>query len=611
MNALMMGCAIGWLPVAVYFMSGEEDQVECLKCNLIASFSQLGKVAFAIPGGMLVDKYGRKKATIGVALLNFISWMGISLWTEPAVNYVGQFILGATQALTQEACLIIVGETASPSIRGQLSTVYQIFLTIGVLIPALLALILSSYEMINWIITFFSFITLLSMSIASETPSFLISQSNSNQARKHLLELRQGYPIEITNTEFENLKKYIENDKACKSQLDWWKFLKMKSTWQPLSVCILIKFFTAGTGRNIFTTFVTSIFSSNGSVSRKLYPLIMEVIILLINVITPFYIDTFPRRTLFIFGAISISISNAFSAIMNYFFVKSNDAIFNWLFLLGNFSYLLLYNGTVQPISSVIKTELFPRAVKGLGGSLSIISQAISTIILYQIYYFIDKYLELYCLYAVLTIYSVILYFIVYFFLPESRGSTLADIQSKFQNGSISYVAVESEINENTSFMSKMFVNTKKNISLPSKLKPEKETAATNVNISLQPKCALDNNLITVDTTDGFPNAGAATSTPIPPIENYKLVDDINVADDISTDSDAEYSNLSQIEEFNDYQHVKELPNLLKRVADLEAALKLALKQLSDLEKKIDPTPEHIFPNVIIRNPNQEIEVVT
>ena len=91
MNALMMGCAIGWLPTAIYFLSGgEEEPVECSECNLIASFSQLGKLVFAIPGGMIVDKYGRKKVTIGVALLNFFSWMGISLWAMPAVNYVGQ-----------------------------------------------------------------------------------------------------------------------------------------------------------------------------------------------------------------------------------------------------------------------------------------------------------------------------------------------------------------------------------------------------------------------------------------------------------------------------------------------------------------------------------------
>ncbi|XP_065208866.1 putative metabolite transport protein YncC isoform X2 [Planococcus citri] len=450
MNALMMGCVIGWLPVAIYFINGDGEISSCSECNLMATFGQLGKVAFAIPGGMIVDRYGRRKVTIGIALLNFSTWMGISLWTTPVVNYVGQFILGASQALTQEACLIIIGETASPSIRGQLSSVYQISLSIGVILPAVFGIILPSYTMINWIITLCSFITLLSTYITSETPSYLISKSKSNQARIHLSRLRRGYSFEKRNTEFESLQKYIEDEKALKKQLDWWEFLKMKSTWQPLLICVSIKFFTAGTGRNLFTTFVTNIYTSD-ELPKKYYPLIMQIIMLLINVITTFYIDRFPRRTLFVFGAISISVSNAFSAIMNYFYVTSNNAIFNWLFLLGNFSYLVFCNGTVQPINSIIRAELFPHVVKGFGGSLSIISQSISTIISFQIYYVIDEYSHLYALYAVLTLYSVILYIIVHLFLPESRGSTLADIQSKFQKNLTPYDDVaEFKINESS-----------------------------------------------------------------------------------------------------------------------------------------------------------------
>ncbi|XP_065208857.1 uncharacterized protein LOC135837490 isoform X2 [Planococcus citri] len=446
MNALMMGCAIGWLPTAIYFLSGgEEEPVECSECNLIASFSQLGKLVFAIPGGMIVDKYGRKKVTIGVALLNFFSWMGISLWAMPAVNYVGQFTLGLSQALTQEGCLIIIGETASPIIRGQLSTLYLFFLALGALLPPIFGVIFSSYNIINWTVTFFSFIALLSMAIASETPSFLISESKLTQARKHLSDLRQGCSEDETNSEFESLRKYIEDEKARQNQLDWWKFLKLKSTWQPLLICILIKFFTAGTGRNLLTTYVTTIYSSNDFISKKYYPLIMQIIILLINIITNFYVEKFSRRTLFLFGAISITISNTFSAIMSYFYIKSNDSIYNWLFLMGNVLYLLFFNGTVQPSNSIIRTELFPQAVKGFGGSLSIISQAISTIISYQIYLTIDKYLELYYLYIVLAAHSIMLYIIVYIFLPESRGSSLVDIQSKFQKDSIPYDTMTSD----------------------------------------------------------------------------------------------------------------------------------------------------------------------
>lgn len=282
-------------------------------------------------------------------------------------------------------------------------------------------------------ITLFSLITLLSMIIATETPSFLISISKFDQARENLQKVRQGCPINETETEFEALKQYIEDEKTSKDQLNWLSFIKLKSTRGPLLASVLIKFFTTGTGRNLITTYVTTIFPANEFVPKKYYPLIMQVIILFINIGTTFYIEKFPRRSIFIFGAIAITISNSLAALFDYFHVESRIETFKWLFVLGNVSYLIFFNGMVQPINSTIKSELFPQAIKGLGGSLTILSQAASTLISYQLYHFINKYLYLYDMYVVLAINSLILCVIVYFMLPESRGSSLVDVQRQYQ----------------------------------------------------------------------------------------------------------------------------------------------------------------------------------
>ncbi|XP_065217976.1 uncharacterized protein LOC135843866 isoform X2 [Planococcus citri] len=434
MNVLMMGCAIGWLPNAIYFlMHGDEVHATFSQCDLIASLSQLGKLVFAIPGGLVVDKYGRKKVIIGVAFLNFFSWLGLSSSTSLIAIYVGQFALGAGQALTQEAYSIAIGETASPAIRGQLSSVSQIFLTIGVILPAVISVIFSSYKILAWIVTLLSFLSLLSMVMVSETPNFLISTSKFDQAREKLEILRRGCPVDEIDSEFEDLKKYIENENARRDQLNWLTFLKLKSTRGPILTAILIKFFTTGTGRSLITTYVTTIYPANEFVPKKYYPLIMQIIILLINVFTAFYIEKFPRRAIIIFGAIAITYSNSFSALVNYIHSKNQSEIFNGLFLLGNVLYLIFFNGMVQPINSTIKTELFPQAVKGFGGSVTIVSQAVSTLISYQTYYFITKYFYLYDMYVVLAINSLVLAAIVYFLLPESRGSTLVDVQMNFQ----------------------------------------------------------------------------------------------------------------------------------------------------------------------------------
>lgn len=83
-------------------------------------------------------------------------------------------------------------------------------------------------------------------------------------------------------------------------------------------------------------------------------------------------------------------------------------------------------------MNNAVKSELFPQAVKGFCGSLVSIGQASSAIVLYQLYNLIRDYFHIYLIYVVFSINSFILCLIIYFMLPEGRGTSLADLQMKF-----------------------------------------------------------------------------------------------------------------------------------------------------------------------------------
>ena len=86
-----MGCASGWLPNAIYFLlAGKEVHATTSQTILIVSFYQFGKIIFAIPAGILADRYGRKKIILSVAFLAFVISSVLSWDTSLHIIYIGR-----------------------------------------------------------------------------------------------------------------------------------------------------------------------------------------------------------------------------------------------------------------------------------------------------------------------------------------------------------------------------------------------------------------------------------------------------------------------------------------------------------------------------------------
>lgn len=88
-NLFMSGCADGWLSNAIYFFqNGSEISATVEECAFIASFSETGRVIFAIPGAILVEKFGRKKVITSAGTAYVVSWVTISLNSSLNVIYI-------------------------------------------------------------------------------------------------------------------------------------------------------------------------------------------------------------------------------------------------------------------------------------------------------------------------------------------------------------------------------------------------------------------------------------------------------------------------------------------------------------------------------------------
>lgn len=109
----------------------------------ISSLLALGAIAGAIPSGPMADKLGRKKTLLLLAAPFLLSWVIIILAAKLWLIYLARFIVGAAVGA---ACVVVptyISEIAETSTRGGLGAMFQLNITIGILLAFILGAVLN------------------------------------------------------------------------------------------------------------------------------------------------------------------------------------------------------------------------------------------------------------------------------------------------------------------------------------------------------------------------------------------------------------------------------------------------------------------------------------
>lgn len=100
----------------------------------ISSLLALGAIVGAVPSGPMSDKLGRKKTLLLLTVPFVLSWAIIIFTSKLWLIYVARFIVGVAVGA---ACVVVptyITEIAETSIRGTLGAMFQLFLTVGILL---------------------------------------------------------------------------------------------------------------------------------------------------------------------------------------------------------------------------------------------------------------------------------------------------------------------------------------------------------------------------------------------------------------------------------------------------------------------------------------------
>jgi sugar porter (SP) family MFS transporter len=406
--------------------------------GIIVSFLLVGAVVGALSGGPLSDRVGRRPTTLLAAVIFGVGALAVAF--APSVGFIifGRFLLGLGVGLASMIVPLYIAEIAPADRRGALVSLNQLMITIGILLSYIVGVIFAPIE--GWRYMFGialipALILGIGMFMLPESPRWLFEHGRIDKARAVLSRSRSPEEIDQELREMEEIKRQEQEQSQARVS---YKELLAPYVRPALVIGIGLAIFQQITGINTVIYYAPTIlqgvgFSEGGAIAAT------AVGVGLVNVgftvLAVRIIDRAGRRPLLIIGLIGMVISLVLLGV-----VFSLDATSGAAGLLATVClglYIASFAISLGPVFWLMISEIYPLRIRGTAMSVASIANWGSNFLVALMFPVLLATLGgagSFWLFAVL---GIVAWFFVYFWVPETKGRSLEEIEASFRGTTI------------------------------------------------------------------------------------------------------------------------------------------------------------------------------
>ena len=374
-GGLLFGFDTGVISGAIPFFQ-KDFGIDNNMIELITSAGLLGAILGALFCGRLTDRLGRKKVILASAVIFAVGaiWSGVAV---DAWNLVlARLFLGIAIGVSSFAVPLYIAEISPAKVRGMLVSMFQLMVTIGVLVSYLSDLYFADEgDMSCWRPMFYvgvipACILLVGMIFMPETPRWLMSKG------RHSESIRILKRIEGEKQAKDSFQQMQEEIKRSETEKSGWKELLQPWLRTPLIICIGIMFFQQFVGINTVIYYSPKIFlmaGFDGTVAAIWASVGVGVVNVIFTVVSVYFVDRLGRRKLYFIGLSGIVVSLLILGLCFVFVNQLGDSV-KWVAILLIFCYVAFFAISIGPLGWLIISEIFPLKLRGLGASLGSLS---------------------------------------------------------------------------------------------------------------------------------------------------------------------------------------------------------------------------------------------
>ena len=394
--------------------------------GMVGGCLAVGAVIGAMFAGRLTDRLGRRYTIMTAAVVFVIGTLGCTFTPNLTMLVISRFVVGIAVGASSATVPTYLSELAPAAARGALSTLNQLMIVSGILIAYLVDWAFNASS--NWRAMFAcalvpAVVLLVGMAFMPETPRWLLAAGRDEEARGVLRRVYQRTDVEEPVTE---IREVIRLDAAQRGRLR-----DLLEPWvRPvLIVALLLAVGQQLSGVNAINVYAPTMFANLGFANT--FALFAAVILGTVKVaftaaVIPM-VDRWGRKPLLLLGNVFMA-STLFLLGLAVLTIQHKLAV-GIITLILLIAYLAGYELGWGAVVWIMMAEVFPLRVRGVGmGTASVVLWAATFAITFVFPVMNDNLGLAYSAWIFAAI-SVILFVLVRWRVPETKGRSLEQIE--------------------------------------------------------------------------------------------------------------------------------------------------------------------------------------
>ncbi|MFT0534376.1 sugar porter family MFS transporter [Castellaniella hirudinis] len=355
--------ALGYLRQTFEISPGNE--------GLMTAAVPLGALFGAAVAGRAADRFGRRSALLGAALLFMLGAVAASLITAVWMLSIARLVLGFAVGVAALVAPLYIAESAPAKQRGMLVSIYQLAVTLGILGAYVINFALDD----RWRLMFFlgaipGLGLLIGMLFLSDTPRWLAARRGGDVAGRALARLR-GLPLADARVQAE-LAQIMEADRteAGRPQATGWGELLARQVRPALIVGVGLFALQQFSGINAVIYYAPTVFQEVGFDSHStqiMATMGIGAVNVLMTLVGMALIDRIGRKPLLYIGFAGAGLSLGMIALGAWTEAPWLDVVA----IAGLVLYIAAFAASLGPLPYVMMSEVYPRHIRALGMSVA------------------------------------------------------------------------------------------------------------------------------------------------------------------------------------------------------------------------------------------------
>jgi sugar porter (SP) family MFS transporter len=420
----------------------EDLGLSTLESEIITSWVTLGALFGALIAGATADRIGRRWTAVAAGILFAGGALIETVSPGAALLTVGRVVTGVGVGFASVVAPLYAAEMSPKWLRGRFVSTYQLAITVGIFFAYLADDALTSSD--RWRLMFgLAVIPGVALAIGflvmPESARWLLKMGRRDQARSSAVKV--GGP-EAADRELATIEADLQAE-AREGEASWGEVFSpvlRRALWVGLGLAVLQQV----TGINAIIYYANEIFAEAGFTTAEAQAKATLYAVGLVNVLATLiavaWVDRFGRRPLLLTGVVGMGVSLAavgvsFATLSTSAASEQHATTGGIVTVIALVVFIASFAFSMGPIVWTMISEIYPNRVRGRAISVATAVNWFAAFLVAQFFLSIVDAIGESTTFFVFSLLCVVTFVFVWFLVPETKGRSLEEIQTRWVRG--------------------------------------------------------------------------------------------------------------------------------------------------------------------------------